>query len=108
MGNQKANEARLKSAVEFSKSEMSEGAELHDTVLRAVLYAIMELANETDGNEVLAHLTLNVPDYYGDMTRRDRVVEIADYLARHLEAIRPEEASAARVLRDLVKNQRLG
>ena len=27
MGNQKANEARLKSAVEFGKSEMSEGAE---------------------------------------------------------------------------------
>jgi putative DNA methylase len=108
MGNQKANEARLKSAVEFGKSEMSEGAEMHETVLRAVLYAIMELANETDGNEVLAHLTLNVPDYYSDMTRRERVVEIADYLARHLESIRPEEASAARVLRDLVKNQRLG
>ena len=43
-----------------------------------------------------------------DMTRRERVVEIADYLARHLEALRPEEASAARVLRELVKNQRLG
>jgi putative DNA methylase len=43
-----------------------------------------------------------------DMTRRDRVVEIADYLARHLETFRPEEASAARVLRELVKNQRLG
>ena len=108
MGNQKANEARLKSAVEFAKSEMSEGAELHGTVLRAVLYAIMELAKETDGNEVLAHLTLNVPDYYADMTRRERVVEIADYLARHLEVLRPEEASAARVLRELVKNQRLG
>jgi putative DNA methylase len=108
MGNQKANEARLKSAAEFAKSEMSEGAELHDTVLRAVLYAIMELAKETDGSEVLAHLTLNVPDYYADMTRRERVVEIADYLARHLETLRPEEASAARVLRELVKNQRLG
>jgi putative DNA methylase len=87
---------------------MSEGAELYGTVLRAVLYAIMELARETDGNEVLAHLTLNVPDYYADMTRRERVVEIADYLARHLETLRPEEASAARVLRELVKNQRLG
>jgi putative DNA methylase len=42
------------------------------------------------------------------MTRRERVVEIADYLARHLETLRPEEASAARVLRELVKNQRLG
>lgn len=40
--------------------------------------------------------------------RRERVVGIADYLARHLEALRPEEASAARVLRELVKNQRLG
>ena len=108
MGNQKANEARLKSAEEFGRSEMSEGAELHQTVLRAVLYALMELGKETDGNEVLAHLTLNVPDYYADMTRRERVVEIADYLARHLEALRPEEASAARVLRELVKNQRLG
>ena len=108
MGNQKANEARLKSAVEFAKSEMSEGAELYGTVLRAVLYAIMELAKETDGSEVLAHLTLNVPDYYADMTRRERVVEIADSLARHLEVLRPEEASAARVLRELVKNQRLG
>jgi putative DNA methylase len=108
MGNQKANEARLKSAVELAKSEMSEGAELYGTVLRAVLYAIMELAKEIDGSEVLAHLTLNVPDYYADMTRRERVVEIADYLARHLEALRPEEASAARVLRELVKNQRLG
>ena len=108
MGNEKANEARLKSAAEFAKSEMSEGAELYGSVLRAVLYAIMELAKETDGSEVLAHLTLNVPDYYADMTRRERVVEIADYLARHLESLRPEEASAARVLRELVKNQRLG
>ena len=36
------------------------------------------------------------------------VVELADYLAKKLETLRPEEASAARVLRELVKNQRLG
>lgn len=34
--------------------------------------------------------------------------ELADYLANRLENLRPEEASAARVLRELVKNQRLG
>jgi len=33
---------------------------------------------------------------------------VADYLAKKLETIRPEEASAARVLREMVKNQRLG
>jgi len=51
---------------------------------------------------------LNVPNYYGDMTQRELVVELADYLAKKLETLRPDEASAARVLRELVKNQRLG
>jgi putative DNA methylase len=57
---------------------------------------------------VLAHLTLNVPNYYGDMTQRDLAVELSDYLAKQLDGLRPDEASAARVLRELVKNQRLG
>jgi putative DNA methylase len=108
MGDQRANHARLKSAVEFGRTEMGEGSELNHSVLRAVLYAVMELAKDMDGNEVLAHLTLNIPNYYGDMTQRELAVELADYLAKHLEAIRPDEASAARVLRELVNNQRLG
>jgi putative DNA methylase len=108
MANQKANEARLKSAVDFGRSEMNEGSELYQSVLRAVLYAMMELVQDVDGTEVLAHLTLNVPNYYGDMTQREMVIELADYLARKLDTLRPEEASAARVLRELVKNQRLG
>ena len=108
LASQKANNARLKSAVEFGRAEMSEGSELHQSVLRAVLYAVMELVQNTDGNEVLTHLTLNVPNYYGDMTQRELAIELANYLARHLESFRPDEASAARVLRELVKNQRLG
>lgn len=36
-----------------------------------------------------------------------RVVEIAGYLAGKLETLRPAEASVARVLRDLVRNQRM-
>jgi putative DNA methylase len=108
MASQKANEARLKSAVEFGKTEMSDGSEFHQSALRAVLYAMMELVKNVDGNEVLAHLTLNVPDYYSNQTQRELVVELADYLAKKLETLRPEEASAARVMRELVKNQRLG
>ena len=57
---------------------------------------------------LLAHLTLNVPDYYANQTQRNLVVELADYLARKLDTLRPDEASAARVLRELVKHQRLG
>src|SRR5471030_786536 len=43
MASKKANEARLKSAVQFGRTEMSDGSELHESVLRAVLYAVMEL-----------------------------------------------------------------
>lgn len=108
MASKKANAARLKNAVEFGRTEMSEGSELHESVLRAVLYAMMELVNNIDSAEVLAHLMLNIPDYYGNMTQRELAVELADYLAKRLEQLRPEEATAARVLRELVKNQRLG
>ena len=87
---------------------MGEASELHLSVLRAVLYALMELEKNVDGAEVLTHLTLNVPNYYGDMGQRVLVVELADYLAKRLDALRPDESSAARVLRELVKNQRLG
>ncbi len=108
MASRKANNARLKSAVEFGRTEMGESSEMHQSVLRAVLYAIMELVKNMDGHEVQAHLTLNIPNYYSDMTQRDMAIELADYLAKHLEELRPEEAGAARVLRELIKNQRLG
>ena len=87
---------------------MSEGSELHESVLRAVLYAVMELVKNIDSAEVLSHLMLNIPDYYGNVTQRELAVELADYLAKRLEELRPEEATAARVLRELVKTQRLG
>jgi putative DNA methylase len=108
LASDKANEAQLKSAVEFGRAEMGEGSELHDSVLRAVLYAVMELAKNVDGTEVLAHLTLNVPNYYGDMTQREMAAELAEYLAKRLDNRRPEEASNARVLYELIRNQRLG
>ncbi len=108
MGDQRANHARLKSAVEFGRAEMGEGSQLHQTVLRAILYALMELINDVDSDAVLAHLSLNIPNYYGDMTQRHLAVELADYLAKRLDEHRPDEASAARILRDLIQNQRLG
>jgi putative DNA methylase len=67
----------------------------------------MELSN-LDGNEVLAHLTLDIANYYGNMTQREPSVELVDFLAKRLDGLRPDEASVARVLRELVKNQRLG
>ncbi|MCX7715336.1 MAG: DNA methylase, partial [Clostridia bacterium] len=108
MQDRRANRARLKSALEFGKDEMNEGSQLYNTILRAVLYAIMELQKDIESDEVLKHLTHNVSNYYGDSSKREAVIAIADFLAKNLEHIRPNEASAARILRDLVLNQRIG
>ena len=104
MASDKANSARLKSAEEFGRGEMNESSELFNTPLRGILYGLMELQKDMDGDDVVAHLSHNIPDYYD---QREAVVEVADYLAKKLESLRPEEASEARVLRDLVRNQRL-
>jgi len=107
LASSRANSARLKSAVEFGRAEMGESSEFHQSVLRASLYAMMEIVKNVAPDDVLAHLRLNVPNWY-DSTQRELVAELSGYMAKQLEAIRPEEASAARVLRELVKNERLG
>jgi putative DNA methylase len=108
MASRRANSARLKSAVEFARAEMGEGSALYQSVVRAVLYAVMELTGDVEGDDVLAHLTMNVPNWFGDMNQREMAREFADYLAKRLEELRPEEAASARVLRDLIRNQRIG
>lgn len=106
MAASKANAARLKSAVELGKLEMTDGAELGNTALRGVLYAVMELVKGEDGNDVLTHLSFNVENYY-DPEVREVLAELSEYLASKLTELRPEEASSARVLRELIKNQKL-
>jgi putative DNA methylase len=91
MASERANEARLKSASELGRGEMFEGSELHATLLRGALYAVMELAAGVDGSAVLAHLPFHIPNYY-DQRQRDGVAALADYLAGKWAAIRAESA----------------
>lgn len=106
LASHKANSARLKGATEFGRAEMSDGSELAATPLRATLYALMELQKGVDGGDVLTHMSHNVDGFF-DANVRAILVELAEYLATKLTQIRPEEASAARVLRELLKNQRM-
>lgn len=108
MASQRANDARLKTPLEFGRSELGETSQLYQSVLRAVLYAIMELVAEVESDSVIAHLALMVPNYYYDLNQCHRASQLADYLAKHLERRHPPQASAARVLSELIKNQRLG
>ena len=104
----RANDARLKGAAEFGRTEMNEGSELYQSNLRAIYYAMWELGKNIDETEVLQHLSFNVKDYYTVPSQRNMVVAIAQYLEKKLETLRPEEASLARIIGELVKNQRIG
>ena len=104
MGSDKANEARLRTSIEFGRTEMAQGSELFNTSTRAVLYALMELQAEKDIDDVLAGLPHNLPNYYSE---RLTVAKLAAYIAKKVEDSRPAEASAARVLAAAIDNQRL-
>jgi putative DNA methylase len=104
MGSMKPNDAKLKSAREFKRAEFGE-TEFGSSLLRAVLYALYELEAELETDEVMSHLRDNVAGYY---SRRADIVAVASYLAGKLERLRDDEAGSARVLRDLVKGERLG
>ncbi len=108
MAKTRANSARLKGALELGRTEMGEGSGFFQSPLRAVLYGLMELQKDVEPEEVLSHLTLNVPDYYQNAEKRGLVLALTDYLADKLVTIRPEEANAARILGELIRNQRIG
>ncbi|MGA8164313.1 MAG: hypothetical protein WB791_04715 [Waddliaceae bacterium] len=104
LASKKANAARLKSSKEFGSSQISGEFEMANTPLRGILYGLMELEKGVESEDVLHHLGDNIPDY---MRKRDLVKEISKFLANRLATLRPEEAAFARVLRDLVHNERL-
>ena len=106
MASAKANIARLKTATELGKSEMSESSSFGNTPTRAVLYAVMQLAKDEDADLVLSQLAINAPSFY-DSTTRARLVAIAEFLAENTIETRPVEAKAARILAELVRNQRI-
>ncbi len=107
----KANAARLKLSTEFKGSLMSGDAEIARTPLRALLYALYELSKEIEIDDVLLHLMDNCADYTQTKTL---LAKMADYLAekrgslKATKTFQPDvEASAARVLAEAIRNQRL-
>ncbi|MEN9595979.1 MAG: hypothetical protein RL236_413 [Pseudomonadota bacterium] len=107
----KANAARLKLATEFKGSLMSGEAEIAETPLRALLYAMFEIDKEIEVDDVLLHLMDNCPNYNQS---KAILIKMADYLAEKREALKAtktfhpdKEASAARILAEAMRNQRL-
>jgi putative DNA methylase len=104
MGSMEPNKARLKTAKEFKKVGF-ETPEFGASATRAALYAILELENDVEGDDVLSHLKDMLPNYHN---RRDDLAAIAEYIARKREAVDETESRAARILHGLIRNERLG
>ena len=106
MASENANKAALKSANDFSRAEMNQSSELFQSPTRAVLYALMDLQAGKDLDDVLKGLeqNLKVGAFYSS---RDLLVAIARFIGKKVAVMRPDEASAARVLADGIENQRL-
>lgn len=107
----KANSARLKLSTEFKSSMMSGDVEIASTPLRALLYAMYELTKEVEVDDVLLHLMDNCPNY---LPTKPLLAKMADYLAQKRESLKPtktfdpkSEASAARVMAEAIRNQKL-
>jgi putative DNA methylase len=107
----KANSARLKTSTEFKSSLMAGDAEIAATPLRALLYAMYELSKDVEVDDVMLHLMDNCPNY---LPNKALLAKMADYLAEKREALKPtkvfdpkQEASAARVMAEAIRNQKL-
>lgn len=106
MASENANKAALKSAKDFGRSEMNQSSELFQTPTRTVLYALMDLQAGKDLDVLIKGLeqNLKVGAFYSS---RDMLVTIARFIGKKVDAMRPEEASAARILADGIENQRM-
>lgn len=107
----KANSARLKLGAELKGNLMSGNAEIANTPLRSLLYALFEIQKDVEVEDVLLHLMENCPNY---LANKKLLAKMADYLAEKRGTLKPgktfkpdQEASAARILAEAIRNQKL-
>ena len=110
----KANSTRLALGLELKGQKMSGDAELSNTMLRPILYAIYEISELKDDESidmVLDHLAENLT-HEKYMSNRQKIAKIAKFLAEKRKALKPTktyktdlEASSADLLAEAINNQ---
>ncbi len=106
------NKARLKGAPELRRSMMS-GHPFASGLVRPVLYAVNELRmaaeNEEDANKSSDQAIAGLRDNLASWSQqRQQAMVLAEWLGRTLNKQRAQEASAARTLSALIRNEKFG
>lgn len=101
----KANQARLKTALEFGTRGLSDSTKFGGSLLRNILAALHLSINGEDTVKGKNWLRNEMPNYW---QQRNAIIEILDYLATldHIENMShwSQEAKYAKLLRELIKN----
>ncbi|NLU09542.1 MAG: DUF1156 domain-containing protein [Tepidanaerobacter acetatoxydans] len=101
----RANQARLKTAMEFAMRGMRDDDKFGSSLLRNVLAALHQAIKNEDTSKGRNWLKNELPDYW---TQRNTIIELLDYIAtlEHLENMShwEQEAYYAKLLRELIKN----
>lgn len=96
----KANQTRLKTASEFRRKDLGEGAFGHSLV-RHALYAVYRAAASGETRDSMTWLRTEVPDYW---TQRETLLTILRYLASLPSEHWTQDAEAARLMAGAVAN----
>jgi adenine-specific DNA methylase len=104
MATNKANDASMKSANQFGRNLTDHPDFGRTSLVRIVLRAIDRIMRDHDIEEVISELKDLVQDYY---RRHEILVAIAGYIAEKRRNRNEDEASAARVLRLALQNEKI-
>ncbi len=101
----RANQARLKTAMEFGMRGMNSSDRFGSSLFRNVLAALHQSIKAEDTSKGRNWLKNELPNYW---SQRNTIVEILDYIST-LEHIKTmphweQEAKYAKLLRELIKN----
>jgi hypothetical protein len=99
---------RASTAAEFKRDVFGDTA-FGNSILRALLYALLLLQKEQDESDVLdqLHDLIQSSHHDGYHARRPQLVAMARYIATKRARTAPLEAQAARILEALLRNERL-
>ena len=105
MASKAPNNARLKTAKQLGKAQMTEGAQFgKDSLVRLALRGVWRVEKGDEADDVIEELRDLISDY---VRQRDTLIAIARYVADKRADRVPDEAAAARILATAIQTERI-
>ncbi|MEP3665222.1 MAG: anti-phage-associated DUF1156 domain-containing protein [Roseibium sp.] len=104
MQNVRPNTARLKDSYELNRSEQGQ-TEFGGSLVRHALFGINQIRRDVDSDEVRMDMHARVSNY---MAKRELMIGVISFIAETNKFRNEPEASAARILADVLLREKIG